>query len=86
MAEKEKKSAEVGNEITFEKAVEELNKITDMLESGEAPLEEAMELFKRGIELTKICQDKLDSAEQKITKLIDNGDKIEEVPFEAEKA
>jgi exodeoxyribonuclease VII small subunit len=86
MAEKEKNTSEVNKDVSFEKAVEELNEIVDILEGGQAPLEEAMELFKRGIELTKICQNKLDSAEQKITKLIDDGDEVKEVPFEAEKA
>lgn len=58
--------------ISFEQALEELNSIVTRLESGEPGLEESLELFKSGIELTGKCNKLLDEAEQKI-KVIENG-------------
>ncbi|MBE7059556.1 MAG: exodeoxyribonuclease VII small subunit [Ruminococcaceae bacterium] len=52
--------------VKFEAALEELNDIAKKLESGEAELEEALELFKKGVKLTKTCNKILDSAEQQI--------------------
>ena len=52
--------------VKFEAALEELNDIAKKLESGEAELEEALELFKKGVKLTKMCNKILDSAEQQI--------------------
>ena len=58
--------------ISFEQALEELNSIVTRIESGEATLEESLELFKNGIELTEKCNGLLDKAEQEI-KVIENG-------------
>lgn len=58
------------NETTFKEAVEELEKITDSLESGELELEQSLALFERGVELIKFCQDKLDSAQAKVELLV----------------
>jgi exodeoxyribonuclease VII small subunit len=58
------------NENTFKEAVEELEKITDSLESGELELEQSLALFERGVDLIKFCQDKLDSAQAKVELLV----------------
>jgi exodeoxyribonuclease VII small subunit len=58
------------NETTFKEAVEELEKITDSLESGELELEQSLALFERGVELIKLCQDKLDGAQAKVELLV----------------
>ena len=58
--------------VNFEQALSELNDIGTRLESGEAGLEESLELFKKGVDLTEKCNTLLDSAEQKI-KVIENG-------------
>ena len=52
--------------LTFEQAVSELEKITEELESGSAELEKSLELFERGVVLTKLCSKMLDEAQQKI--------------------
>ena len=59
--------------VKFETALEQLNDIAKKLESGEAELEEALELFKKGVRLTEKCNKILDSAEQQI-KIIESGD------------
>ena len=55
--------------ITFEQAMAELDEIVRKLENGQIPLEEAVKTYERGIELKKICEEKLKSAEMKIEKL-----------------
>jgi len=71
------------NETTFKEAVEELEKITDSLESGELELEQSLALFERGVELIKYCQDKLDSAQAKVELLVGSLEgEIESVPLE----
>ena len=58
--------------INFEQALEELNGIVTRLESGEAGLEESLELFKKGVTLTEKCNALLEEAESQI-KIIENG-------------
>lgn len=71
------------DEPTFKEAIEELEKITDSLESGELELEKSLELFERGVELIKYCQDSLDSAHTKVELLVDSLEgEIESVPLE----
>ncbi len=70
-------------EPTFKEAIEELEKITDSLESGELELEQSLALFERGVELIKYCQDKLDSAQAKVELLVDSLEgEIRAVPLE----
>lgn len=64
----------------FEEAISELEEIVRKLEDGEISLEESIEYFQKGVELSRICNKKLDEAERKITMLLDNGgDEVEEV-------
>jgi exodeoxyribonuclease VII small subunit len=56
-------------ERTFEQAQRELEEIVQRLESGEAPLDEALRLWQRGEELYRFCRERLDSAEGKIEEL-----------------
>jgi exodeoxyribonuclease VII small subunit len=56
-------------EMTYEAAFAELEKIVAALESGEKPLEESMLLFERGQALTKRCIGLLDKAELKVRTL-----------------
>ncbi len=57
------------SEPTFEEAQRELEAIVQRLESGETPLDEALELWKRGEELYRLCRERLDMAEGKIEEL-----------------
>lgn len=67
---------------TFEEALKELEEIVDKLEQGDVPLEEALEQFQKGVELTNFCQKTLKDAEETLTKMMDeNG---EEIIFENE--
>ena len=56
-------------EPTFEEAQKELEGIVQRLESGDAPLDEALVLWQRGEELYRLCRERLDAAEGKIEEL-----------------
>jgi exodeoxyribonuclease VII small subunit len=55
--------------MTFEEAQQELEAIVQRLESGVAPLDEALKLWERGEELYRFCKERLDTAEGKIEDL-----------------
>lgn len=55
---------------SFEKSVQELDDIVAKMESGDLSLDESLELFEKGIKLTRSCQKTLDEAEKKIEKLM----------------
>jgi exodeoxyribonuclease VII small subunit len=59
----------VNEERSFEDAQKELEEIVHRLESGEAPLDEALRLWQRGEELYRLCKDRLDAAEGRIEEL-----------------
>ncbi|MBO1308285.1 exodeoxyribonuclease VII small subunit [Enterococcus sp. 669A] len=67
---------------TFEESLAELEAIVAQLERGDVPLEEALEVFQKGMLLSKQCQDTLSKAEKTLTKMMT--DDNEEVPFTGE--
>lgn len=69
---------------TFESALEELEQLVERLESGDLPLDEALADFERGVKLTRECQQKLASAEQKVKVLMEQNGKVQELPFDDE--
>ncbi len=64
------------NNISFEDAMVRLEEIVKYLESGNAPLDKSLEVFEEGVALVKLCNGKLDSAEQKVRFLTTGGDEI----------
>ena len=56
-------------EIKFEEALERLAEINEKLESEEISLDDSIKLFKEGLELSKLCQKKLDEAKLEIEKV-----------------
>lgn len=62
-------------EINYEKSLKRLEEIIALLEEGGQPIEKTLELFSEGASLLSSCGKYLDDAEQKITKLLDNGEK-----------
>ena len=69
--------------MKFEEAMKELEETVKKLENGETTLDEAMELFEKGVSLTRTCQKLLGDAQLKVTQLVGNAEK-EEVPFDTE--
>ncbi|MBS4215728.1 MULTISPECIES: exodeoxyribonuclease VII small subunit [Neobacillus] len=56
--------------LTFEEAMNKLEQIVGKLEEGDVPLEEAIIYYKEGMELSKLCHDKLKSVEEQLTQII----------------
>jgi exodeoxyribonuclease VII small subunit len=53
-------------ELSFESAMDRLEKIVEQMESGKLPLEDLIVRYEEGMNLVKICQERLANAEQKI--------------------
>jgi exodeoxyribonuclease VII small subunit len=62
------------DKMTFEEAFQELETVVAQLESGEIPLEDAIELFERGQALSTRCSQLLDEAELKLKQLTPDGE------------
>ena len=70
-------------DLTFEKAIADLEAITDKLEDGKESLEESMKLYEYGLALKEFCELKLKEAEGKwlmLKKQKDGSVAAEEVP------
>lgn len=63
--------AEKKNTINFEKAIKDLEKVVEELESGDLSLEQSLKTFEKGINLTRQCQEELKKAELKVQKLVE---------------
>ena len=73
------------SKTTFEQSMKNLEQIVQELESGDIPLEEAMQKFEEGIKLSRLCSKKLDETENKITLLLqDQKGNVSEKPFESD--
>ena len=71
------------NYLSFEDAIKELEYIILQLEQNSLTLEEAMELYKRGVMLANHCSKKIEKAQGdiRILTMNQNGE-IQELPFE----
>jgi exodeoxyribonuclease VII small subunit len=58
----------------FESALNELETIVKTLEQGDLPLEKSLELFERGVQLSRFCHTKLEAAERRIEILNERGE------------
>ena len=57
-------------DMTFEAAMARLEEIVRALESGNTPLDVSLGLFEEGVALVKLCNLRLDTAEQKVKLLV----------------
>jgi exodeoxyribonuclease VII small subunit len=73
------KSKELPN---FEKALEELETLVEQLESGDLNLDQSLQQFRRGVELTRHCQSVLEEAQQIVEQLVDPEDEASATGFE----
>ncbi|MBR2248635.1 MAG: exodeoxyribonuclease VII small subunit [Bacilli bacterium] len=74
MAEKKEKS--------FEENLKDLEEIVNKLESGEVPLDDAIKEFTKAMELSKKCDQKLKSAEEAITKIVEKDGSLKDFKVE----
>lgn len=58
----------------FESSLKKLEEIVDEMENNDLPLDEALALFKEGVELNKFCGGKLKAAEEEVKKVVEQED------------
>ena len=64
--------------LSFEESLEKLEEIVKKLENGDVPLDDAIDEFTKAMELVKVCNAKLNNAEEAIAKIVqDNGELTE---------
>ncbi len=70
--------------LSFEQALGALEEIVQQLESGSVPLDQSIALYEKGEALRKHCQARLDSAQQRIEKIVTDkaGNAAGTVPFD----
>lgn len=66
--------------LSFERALAELEEIVSKLEKGQVELEDSIALYERGAALKAHCEAKLKSAQERIEKIVVDGDRITAEP------
>jgi exodeoxyribonuclease VII small subunit len=61
-------------DLSFEEALQQLGEVVQQLEAGDLPLEGSIVLFERGMHLAKLCESKLDEAEQRVSRIMGSED------------
>ena len=61
-------------DMSFEQAMDELERVVGQLERGDVPLEASIQLYERGAALKKRCETKLKEAEEKVAAITLDGD------------
>ena len=70
-------------DIKFEEAIEKLEECVRALEGGSLSLDESIDLYSEAMKLAKICNDKLDTAEQRVKILTESKDgSVTDAPFD----
>ena len=70
MAQQNNNASEVDvSQLSFERAIEELESIVRRLEDGKVPLEESVAIYERGEALKRRCEDLLRQAEARVQKI-----------------
>ena len=73
-------------ELNFEASMARLTEIVRMLENGNEGLDSSLELYREGVELVRLCSEKLENAEQTVKMLQINAEGgAVLVPFDGEK-
>ena len=71
--------------FSFEQAIEELQTIVTAMEAGNVSLDESLGLYERGVELVRLCNKRLDEAQQRISVVQTASDgTVSTVPFAEE--
>jgi exodeoxyribonuclease VII small subunit len=63
-------------ELTYEQAMKQLEKIIETLETNDLPLDESIKLFEQGQKLANYCSELLDKTELKVQQIL--GNKLED--------
>lgn len=74
--------SEQATNTDFETSLEQLEALVTKMEKGQLSLDQSLEAFEEGIKLTRTCQEKLKNAEQRVNKLVSEGEQIQLTPFD----
>lgn len=77
-------STENKMDIPYEQAALELESVVKLLEGGDLTLEDSIKMFERGIGLVRLCNNKLDEIEKRISILIEGKNGVIEKDFISE--
>jgi exodeoxyribonuclease VII small subunit len=71
--------------VSFEQSMERLTHIVEKLEEGDLPLEQSLALFEEGVRLSRLAQERLDAAQQRIERLltVDPQGRARTAPFQS---
>ena len=67
--------------VPFETSLTELEGVVRDLESGDLPLERAIQLFERGMTLSQLCRKQLEEAETRVEVLVRRGNTVKPEGF-----
>ena len=70
------------NDLSFEAALARLEEIVGSLEGGTAALDDSLALFEEGVALVRLCNGKLDGAQQRIRIVTEENGTSVEKPFD----
>jgi exodeoxyribonuclease VII small subunit len=68
----------------FETALAELEALVEKMEQGDLSLDDSLQQFERGVQLTRSCQQALRAAEQKVQVLLEKDGQESLEPFESD--
>ncbi|HML18726.1 MAG TPA: exodeoxyribonuclease VII small subunit [Bryobacteraceae bacterium] len=71
--------------LSFETGLQQLEAIVKEMESGELPLERALELFERGMKLSEACRKQLEEAETRVEVLMRRAGEMQPQTFRNDK-
>jgi len=71
--------------LSFEAGLQQLEAIVKEMESGDLPLERALDLFERGMKLSEVCRKQLQDAESRVEILLRRAGEVQPQPFRTDK-
>ncbi|MGY4690237.1 exodeoxyribonuclease VII small subunit [Salibacterium sp. K-3] len=71
-------------DVSFEQAMEKLEKIVEKLEEGEVPLEKAIAMYQDGMTLSNTCHEKLRQVEEQMDRIVEEDGEIKPLTTEGE--
>ena len=72
---------EMEENLNFEESMQKLETIANELEKGNLSLDESVNKFEEGMEVSKQCSKRLDDAEKRISILLKQGEELVEENF-----
>lgn len=70
-------------ELSFEENLEKLEDIVKKLETGDIPLDDAIDKFNDAMNLVKVCDERLKNAEKSIAKIVGEDGELKDFEVEA---